>query len=251
MMRIESMADNVRTHLEELIFQGELRPGQQIKEQFIASSLGISRPPIREALKLLESEGLITRKPNRGAFVTRITERDAWEIYTMKSDLYNLATRLAFDSITDEHIREWEDVVDEMETCVHADPPDLMGYQALNQRFHDIMIDISGHGRLKNTVIRLHNQVRRFSCLSLTGKGHLEESYSYHKAILKALTERDLDKTMRLTAEHIDRGLTIVQNRIASETEPNTSPSTVPISAADEGVAGDGSMQAHVRDAAR
>jgi DNA-binding transcriptional regulator YhcF (GntR family) len=93
MLKIQSIVDNVRKYLLGRILHGELHPGQQVKEQEIASSLGISRPPIREALKLLEAEGLIVRKPNRGAFVATITERDAWEIYTLKCSLYEMATR--------------------------------------------------------------------------------------------------------------------------------------------------------------
>lgn len=222
MFKIQSIVDNTRKYLEGCIFRGELHPGQQIKEQDVASFLGISRPPVREALKLLEAEGLIIRKPNRGAFVSRINEKDAWEIYTLKMNLYTLATQLAFEKITDAAVRKWEEVVDEMERCVGAEPPDIVKYQRLNQRFHDIMIDISGHERLRKIVLILHNQARRFSCKSLTDRGHLIESLTYHKAILEAIRSRDMALTIKLSDEHILKGLEIVQRFISEERESPT-----------------------------
>lgn len=224
MLKIESIADNARKYLEGRIFRGELHPGQQIKEQEIASFLGISRPPIREALKLLEAEGLITRKPNRGAFVTTITEKDAWEIYILKSDLYELSTRLAFEKISDRDIRLWEETIREMEECANEEPPDIIRYQSLNKRFHDIMIKASGHMRLRKILQIMHNQVKRLSCMSLTNKEHLDESLYYHKRILEAIKARDITLATRLTREHISQGLAIVQTIIAEETREKMRP---------------------------
>jgi DNA-binding GntR family transcriptional regulator len=217
MLKIESIVDSATKYLEGCIIRGELKPGQQIKEQEVASSLGISRPPIREAFKILEAQGLITRRPNRGAFVSTITERDAWEIYTLKSALYELATRLAFDRISEEDMQTLEDVVQEMEKCVHAKPADVLEYQALNERYHDIIVEISGHWRLRKILQILHNQVKRYSGMSLTRGAHLRESLDLHIAILGAMKRKDLALAVQLTREHISRGLTVVQQIIASE----------------------------------
>jgi len=217
MIKIQSIVDNTRKYLEDCIFRGDFCPGQQIKEQEIASLLGISRPPVREAMKLLEGAGLITRKPNRGAFVTMIDEKDAWEIYTLKSDLYEFATRLAFEKISDDEIRGLEKVVKDMETCIMADSPDVIRYQELNQRFHDMIIQVSGHQRLRKIVQILHHQVMRFSCMSLMNEVHLKDSLHYHRKILAAFKKRDMAATIELTHEHIMRGLDMVQEIIAKE----------------------------------
>lgn len=220
MLKIRSIVDNVRRYLLGRILEGELRPGQQVKEQELAFSLGISRPPVREALKLLEAEGLIIRKPNRGAFVATITEQDAWEIYTLKCTLYEMATRLGFDKISNTDIEEWQQIVAEMEKCVSSTPPDVIQYQFLNKRFHGIMLRISGHQRLQKFSQVLHNQMSRFSCMSLTDEAHLKESLGYHKEILDAFKKRDKERALKMTREHITHGLHFVQELIAHELRP-------------------------------
>ncbi len=217
MLKIQSIVDNTRKYLESCIFRGDFHPGQQIKEQEVASILGVSRPPVREAMKLLEGEGLIIRKPNRGAFVSMLTEKDAWEIYTLKSDLYELATRLAFEKISGHEIRALEEVIQEMEACTTEEPPDVIRYLELNQRFHDIMIQLSGHQRLRKIVQILHNQVKRFSCMSLMNRAHLKESLFYHQEILHAVKKRNIASAIEMTHEHIVRGLLIVQEIITKE----------------------------------
>jgi DNA-binding GntR family transcriptional regulator len=220
MLQIQSVVDSVRKHLLNQILHGELHPGQQVKEQEIASSLGISRPPIREALKYLEADGLIVRRPNRGAFVATITEHDAWEIYTLKCSLYETATILAFDRISRGDVDRWETVIKEMEACVLSDPPDVVRYQSLNQEFHDIMFRISGHQRLKKISRMLHHQMSRFSCISLMDEVHLKGSLRYHQEILEAIKAGDMERTIRITREHILKGLDIVKEIILGEMGP-------------------------------
>lgn len=217
MLKIHSIVDNVRKYVLGRILHGELHPGQQVKEQEIASSLGISRPPIREALKLLEADGLIVRKPNRGAFVATITEHDAWEIYTLKCSLYEMATRLAFEKVSKSDLEKWADLVNEMEKCVLSESPDVIRYQSLNQEFHDIMFQISGHQRLRKISQMLHHQMNRFSCVSLRDEAHLKGSLKYHQEIFDAIKEGNMDRTIQVTREHILKGLEIVQEIIAGE----------------------------------
>ncbi|MCD6307074.1 MAG: GntR family transcriptional regulator [Deltaproteobacteria bacterium] len=218
MLQIQSIVQNVREHLLNQLLHGNLHPGQQIKELEIASSLGISRPPIREALKYLEAEGLIVKKPNRGAFVATITEHDAWEIYTLKCNLYEMATRLAFERISKTDLQDWEEVLKEMEACVMSDPPDVIKYQSLNQKFHDILFHISGNQRLQRISQMLHRQMSRFSCMSLMDEEHLKGSLRYHQMILDTIKEGDMEGTIRVTREHILKGLDSVKEIIARET---------------------------------
>ncbi len=107
-MKVESIVDRTVKHLEDMIIKGKLLPGQQVKEQEIADRLGVSRPPVREAFKLLEAEGLVRREPRRGVFVTELSDEDIWEIYTLKTALYTLAVTLAIDKLTAASARAWQ-----------------------------------------------------------------------------------------------------------------------------------------------
>jgi DNA-binding GntR family transcriptional regulator len=218
-MRIKSLVDYAKQYIESGIVKGSFHPGQQIKEQQIASHLGFSRPPIREAFKILETEGLITRKPNRGVFVSEIDGKDIWEIYTLKMALYSLAARLAIEKISDRGIRRLEREVEKMEECVRKHPPDLIKYQTLNEKFHNMTIEIAGHERLKRIAAGLQNQVKRLSYKSLADRSHLLSSCRYHRQILEAMKRKDEDATERLNREHILRGLHVLQRLFRAEEE--------------------------------
>jgi DNA-binding GntR family transcriptional regulator len=202
-MEIESIADLARGHIEVWIIKGEYQPGQQLKEEEIAARLDISRPPVREAFKMLEAEGLVMRKPRRGVFVTEMTQKDVWEAYTLKAALYVMAVELAMDIISETQINELEAVVQQMEACVAVEPVDLLRYQEHHQKFHDQIMLISGHTRLKKISASIHNQVSRFSYKSLQNRAHLNSSVRYHRQIIKAVMARDKVLAGRLMKAHV------------------------------------------------
>lgn len=209
-MKIKSIVDHTSKYLEDMIIKGKLRPGQRIKEQEISSQLGISRPPIREAFKILEAEGLVRRKPRRGVFVSEVTKNDIWEIYTLKIALYTLAVTLAIDRICDNDIEKLEKIVAQMEMIVNDDSsPDIIKYEELNNLFHETTTIIAGHGRLKKMVQSLNNQIKRVSYRSFTKEGHLKSSCRYHRQILEAIKARDRVLAEQLTKEHIVKGLEV------------------------------------------
>ncbi len=218
-MKIKSLVDYAKHYLEGCIITGRMSPGQQIKEEVVASRLGVSRPPVREAFKVLESEGLIERKPRRGVFVSEITEKDIWEIYTLKMALYSLAASLAIEKISDRGIKRLEKVVQKMEECVQNEPSAVIRYQTLNEAFHNITIDIAGHERLKKIAAGLQNQVKRFSYKSLADRRHLLSSCRYHRQILESIKSKDKDMAERLNREHILKGLHVLQKLFVAETE--------------------------------
>jgi DNA-binding GntR family transcriptional regulator len=209
-MKIKSIVDHTSKYLEDMIIKGKLRPGQRIKEQEISSQLGISRPPVREAFKILEAEGLVRRKPRRGVFVSEVTKNDIWEIYTLKIALYTLAVTLAIDRISDNDIDKLEKIVIQMEMIVNTDSnPNIIKYEELNNLFHETTTIIAGHGRLKKMVQSLNNQIKRVSYRSFTKEGHLKSSCRYHRQILEAIKIRDKILAESLTKEHIVKGLEV------------------------------------------
>jgi DNA-binding GntR family transcriptional regulator len=211
-MQIESIADLAKGHIQVWIIKGEYRPGQQLKEEEIARRLDISRPPVREAFKMLEAEGLVIRKPRRGVFVSEMTQKDVWEAYTLKAALYELAIELALESITVSQVRELEAIVRRMEACVAAVPVDLLQYQEHHQEFHNLIMAISGHDRLKKISASIHNQVSRFSYKSLQDMAHLNASVRYHRQIIQAVNAKDKALACRLMKAHVLEALEVLCN---------------------------------------
>ncbi|MGD2099151.1 MAG: GntR family transcriptional regulator [Desulfobacterales bacterium] len=209
-MRIESLVDLAKRHIQLWIIKGEYRPGQRLKEEEISARLDISRPPVREAFKFLEAEGLVMRKPRRGVFVSEMTAKDVWEAYTLKATLYEMATELALDNISDTQIADLETFVKNMENCAFAEPLNLLGYQEHHQGFHDQIMLISGNQRLEKISASIHLQVCRFSYLSLQDKAHLNASVRYHRRILNALKKKNKPLACKLMKDHVLEALDVL-----------------------------------------
>jgi DNA-binding GntR family transcriptional regulator len=217
-MKIRSIVDHAVKNLEDMIIKGKLKPGQKIKEQEVSSRLGISRPPLREAFKILEAEGLIRREPRRGVFVSEIKDADVWEIYTLKLALYSLAVTLAVEKVRPADMEKLEKIVIQMEGIIDGNrEPDIIRYEELNNLFHDAMAAMAGHGRLKKMQQSINNQIKRIAYRSFTDRKHLEVSSKYHRRIFEAIKAKDRKRAEKLTREHILKGLE-VQEKIMKET---------------------------------
>lgn len=202
-MEVPSVADIARRYVEDAVWTGKFRPGCQVKEEIVADALGISRPPIREAFKLLEAEGLLRRVPRKGVFVTEIKEQDAMEIYTLKAELYAFSIQRSFHDLSSADVGRMGDIVADMEACIAGDSPSVESYQELNVAFHNIHVDNAGHQRLKQMLQNLHNQMRYYSSQTLLHRQHLETSCLYHRRIFEAFQTGDKASAIALTREHV------------------------------------------------
>ncbi len=220
-MKIESIADIAKRHIQEWIVTGQFLPGEQLKEEEIAQRLEISRPPVREALKALEATGLVVRKPRRGVFVPEMTEKDMWEIYTLKATLYEMATGLAMEVMTEKEKGRLETLVEKMETCVKKEPFDVLQYQRVHGTFHQVIMDIAGNRRLKTIALHLHNQVTMFSYKTLQDREHLHSSLRYHREILLAIKKNNSSSACRLMKEHVLNALTVLCHSHGPASEVN------------------------------
>jgi DNA-binding GntR family transcriptional regulator len=228
-MNVQSLPDLAREYIMNRIARGELAPGQQIKEEEVANGLNISRPPIREAFKSLEAEGLVVRRPRRGVFVTEITLKDVWEVYTLKAHLYAMATDIALDHFTTDDLQFLTQRVSEMEQCVARKPPDLMGYQEDHQAYHHRILKVADNERLTQFASTLHLQVQRFSYQTLQDADHLLESIDYHQRILSAIERRDRDRACRLMKAHVLKALEVAAKILSSPQDLNFKEAFLPL----------------------
>jgi DNA-binding GntR family transcriptional regulator len=219
-MKIESIADIAKRHIQEWIVTGQFLPGEQLKEEEISQRLDISRPPVREALKALEATGLVIRKPRRGVFVPEMTEKDMWEIYSLKATLYEMAMGAAMDVITEKEIERLESLVERMDACVKQEPFDVLKYQRLHRTFHMVIMEIGGNNRLKTIASHLHNQVTLFSYKTLQDREHLHSSLHYHWEILNAIKNKETSSACRLMKEHVLIALDVLYRSVGGEARP-------------------------------
>ena len=206
-MSVESLVAVVLRYVRDQIISGGFKPNQQLKEEDIASSFDISRPPVREAFSMLEAEGLVVKKPRRGVYVTEPNIDDVWEVYTLKAGLYELSMELAFEKIHSEELCRLETMITAMEhhACDHSF--DIIQYQHIHIEFHKTIMEIAGNKRLAKYAETLHNQVCRFSYRALQYREHVQEIMDYHNRIFQAVSDRDRALACRLMKEHVLEGL--------------------------------------------
>ena len=187
---VHSLHDEVLARPREFIVEGNLAPGARVPERLLCERFGISRTPLREALKVLASEGLIDLLPNRGARVRRIGEQEIVELFDVMGGLEALAGRLACERITDEAFAEIERLHHEM--YGHYLRRDLHGYFACNQAIHDRIVQAAGNGPLSATYAGFAGRLRRarYSANLDANRDRWGEAMREHEEILDALRRR-------------------------------------------------------------
>jgi DNA-binding GntR family transcriptional regulator len=195
----EQVAERLRAR----IFAHTLSPGSWIDEQMLCAEYGISRTPLREALKVLASEGLVTMKPRRGAYVTEVSERDAAEVYHLLALLESDAAADVARRATPQQIDELAALHAELEAAVD----DRERFFALNEAFHMLMLAIADNRWRSQVVADLRKVMKLNRHLSLFREGRIAESLHEHRALMAALRKRDAKAAEALTREHFRNGL--------------------------------------------
>jgi DNA-binding GntR family transcriptional regulator len=197
-----TLREQVFEHLREEILSSRLEPGAELNEVALASSLGVSRGPIREALGRLAAEGLVTAAPRRGAIVTKLSKQEFMDAYQVREALESLATRVAVPRLTDEDRAELHRMSHEMRRLAEAD--DANAFFEINRHFHEKLVAASGNRRLLAMHQQLLGQMGRLLRKSAELRGGLGESAAAHEAILEAVDAGDAERAARLMAEHIE-----------------------------------------------
>lgn len=196
-----SLRGRVFQTIREKILSGEYKQGEELRETGLASELGVSRTPVREALRQMELEGLVKIIPNKGAFVIGITAEDMEDIYTMRSLLEGLCAKFAADRISAEQLDKLEEIA--YLTDFHVNKGNLEKLYELDNQFHEVMYEASGSRMLKHVLSDFHHYVERVRKASLLSPGRSELFNEEHKAILEAIREKDREKAERLANAHM------------------------------------------------
>ena len=199
-----ALYQEVAERLRQRIFAHELPPGTWVDEQALAADYGISRTPLREALKVLASEGLVTLKPRRGCYVTEISERDLDEIFTVMALLEGQCAADTARKASETDLIHLRSVHDELERA--ADTNDIDGFFEANQAFHQEVQHIADNRWLTQAITDLRKVIKLSRHHSLFSDGRLKQSLAEHRAILDALAHRDVARSELLMREHISSG---------------------------------------------
>ncbi|HET7627757.1 MAG TPA: GntR family transcriptional regulator [Bacillales bacterium] len=184
--------------LRKAILQGDFAPGERLIQEDLAKALGVSRMPVREALRRLETEGLIKLMPHRGAIVKSLNAEDVDEIYSLRAELEKLAASKSVDKMKEEDIAELEQLVEDMNAM-----DDLEQFVEANIEFHRLLMKYCEWERLLSFIETLWNGFPQQTPHMLTGQVDL--SKQEHEEILWAVKERDAAKASKLLANHISR----------------------------------------------
>lgn len=196
-----SLRVQVFNRIRQDILSGKYKRGDELTESGLGTSLGVSRTPVREALRQLELEGLVELIPNKGAFVTGISHQDIQDIYEIRSRLEGLCARWAARNATQEQLDEMEEVL--YLTEYHLKKEHYEQLSQMDGRFHELMYKASNSRILSNELLGYHQYVQLARKESLRSKERSLRSNEEHQRILDALKARDEDLADRLTTEHI------------------------------------------------
>ena len=199
-----ALYQEVAERLRERIFSHELPPGTWVDEQALAEHYGISRTPLREALKVLASEGLVTLKPRRGCYVTEISERDLDEVFSVMALLEGECARTIVGRANDKQLEELKTIHAELERAAAAH--DIEGFFEANQSFHRAIQEFADNHWLMHVIEDLRKVIKLSRHHSLFSDGRLAQSLAEHRDILQALLARDGSRAEELMRTHILSG---------------------------------------------
>lgn len=198
-----ALYEEVAELLRQRIFAGELAPGSWIDELRIAEEYGISRTPLREALKVLAAEGLITMKVRRGAYVTEVNDKDQQDVYHLLALLESDAAGVVAEVATEAQMAELQKLHQQLKAAQHNTDQ----FFDINEQFHMRLLEIANNRWRDQMVADLRKVMKLNRHHSLFKTGRIEESFQEHQLLMDALTERNAALSVQRMKEHFANGL--------------------------------------------
>lgn len=196
------LRDVVFNTLRQAILTGELKPGERLMELHLADKLGVSRTPVREAIRRLELEGLVTMIPRRGAEVAQITEKSMNDVLEVRRTLDALCAELACDRITPESLSALKKACDYFEQCVAT--KNAKEIAQADVALHDIIVQATGNQRLIQMVNNLSEQMYRYRFEYIKDSTQHETLVKEHRIIYQSIVDKDRETAAAAAKLHID-----------------------------------------------
>jgi len=187
--RHQTLREKILETIREAILKGDLKPGEKVAEPELAERFGISRTPIREAFRQLESEGYLTVIPRKGAVVAALSERDVQEYYAVKSILEGYAAELAAKNLSEKELARLEAINEKLKKL--ASEGDVKTFYKVHNEFHEMFLKAADNSKLYELVIHLGQKFSRLRMASLSVGGRMELSVAEHEKLLEAFRNHD------------------------------------------------------------
>ena len=189
--------------LRNAIKNGKLKPGERLMEVQLAEELGISRTPVREAIRKLEQEGYVIMLPRRGTYVSSVSVHDVQEIFEIRTALESLSTGLAARRIENEELEQLQKLLAAIEGYI--DKHDIDNIVKTDIEFHDLLYKVSRNERLSGIISNLKEQLSRFRTLSMSYPGRLKETLEEHREMVEAIASGDVEAAREAAERHMVR----------------------------------------------
>ena len=198
-----SLRGKVFQQIQQDILTGKYKENDELREITLGKELGVSRTPVREALRQLELEGLVKIIPNKGAYVTGISTKDVNDIYVIRSLLEGLCSRWATEHITEEQIDKLEEIVLLSEFHLTKKKEQASQVSKLDGEFHKVLYEACDSRILEHVLSDFHKYVQLARTTSIENNDRAEKSIAEHKEILEAIKNKDADRADKLAYEHV------------------------------------------------
>ncbi|KYO66144.1 MULTISPECIES: GntR family transcriptional regulator [Thermovenabulum] len=198
-----SLRNKIYQHLKNAILNGVYKPGESLIELKVARELGVSRTPVREAIRQLELEGLVSSIPNKGVIVEGVTEKDVEDIYTIRKMIEGLAARWAAEKITPEQLKELKDILDLME--FYTQKGEIEKASELDTQFHDLIFKACQSRPLESVLSHFNHFIQRARLVSIKSIGRAPYTLEEHKKIYEALAKRNPEEAEQAMINHVEK----------------------------------------------
>lgn len=189
--------------LRDAIRKGVLKPGERLMEIQLAEELGVSRTPVREAIRKLELEGYVIMMPRRGTYVANLSIRDVNEVFEIRTSLDSLASGLAAERITDEELERLQRLLVAIGGYIEAN--DMEKIVETDTEFHDLLYQASRNSRLVGIIFNLREQLTRFRSTSMSFPGRLKATLEEHRRIVEAIAQGDVKEAQAAAEYHMEK----------------------------------------------
>ena len=196
-----SLADQVFEHLENDILSGKYQRGEVLTESKLCAEMGVSRTPIREALRRLEQEHII-EESGKGSVVIGINEKDLEDIFLIRKSLECMAASLAAKNRTDEQLKDLKEALEFQEFYLNKNDPDQI--KLMDNRFHETLYKLSGSTTFYDTLVPLHKKIQKYRRASVENSSRAAASVAEHRKIYEAIEAKNTALAAKCASEHVE-----------------------------------------------